>query len=125
GFGVEKRAEITQTQRGGRVPYTLVLKPMQLVQKTSIRLADVMPAGFVYIPGSAIVDGAPREPVIEGRRLTWEIEVEPEKDVEVHLVLGVSASVKHGTFTNIAQAERLDNGVVYRQVGRADVEIVP
>lgn len=125
GFGVEKRAEITQTQRGGKVPYTLILKPLKLIQTTRIRLADVMPAGFVYIPGSTIIDGIPIEPLVQGRRLSWELDVEPEKPTEVSLVLGVSASVKHGTFTNIAQAERIDNDVVYRQIGKADVEIMP
>lgn len=43
----------------------------------------------------------------------------------MRLVLGVSASVSYGTFTNVAQAERIDNEVIYRQVGKADVEIMP
>jgi len=125
GFGVEKRAEITQTQRGGKVPYTLILKPMELIQTTRIRLADIIPAGFVYIPGTAVVDGQALEPVIEGRRLSWEIDVEPERNVEVQLVLGVSASAPFGTFVNTAQAERIDNDVVYRRKGYAEVEIIP
>lgn len=71
GFGVEKRAEITQAQRGGRVPYTLFLKPLGLVQTSRVRLADLMPPGFVYMPGTATVDGTPVEPLVAGRRLSW------------------------------------------------------
>lgn len=125
GFGVEKQALITQTQRGGRVPYVLILKPMELIKRSPIRLVDIMPAGFVYIPGTATVDGVPHEPVVEGRRLSWELEVDPGKDVEVQLTLGVSASAPFGEFTNTAQAERIDNDVVYRRKGQATVEIIP
>ena len=125
GFGVEKQALITQTQRGGRVPYVLTLKPMELIKRSPIRLVDIMPAGFVYIPGTATVDGVPHEPVVEGRRLSWELEVDPGKDVEVQLTLGVSASAPFGEFTNTAQAERIDNDVVYRRKGQATVEIIP
>src|SRR5690606_41693257 len=109
GFGVEKQGLITQTQRGGRVPYVLILKPMELIKRSPIRLVDIMPAGFVYIPGTATVDGVPHEPVVEGRRLSWELEVDPGKDVEVQLTLGETASAPFGEFTNTAQAERIDN----------------
>lgn len=125
GFAVEKTAAMPQAQRGSVVPYTITVKPLGLIKPTSVRVADVFPKGFVYVPNSATVDGSPSEPNIQGRRLEWQLEVEPEKNVEIGMILGVSASAGYGTYTNIAQAERLDNDVVYRQKGIADVEIIP
>lgn len=126
GFAVEKKAGVTQTHRGGgTVPYTITLKPLGLVQTTRIRLADIIPAGFVYIPNTATIDGVPTEPSVQGRRHTWEIDVEPEKNVEIGMVLGASAATGFGVFRNIAQAERTDIDLVYRQKGVADVEIIP
>jgi len=102
GFAVEKTAAMPQAQRGSVVPYTITVKPLGLIKPTSVRVADVFPKGFVYVPNSATVDGSPSEPNIQGRRLEWQLEVEPEKNVEIGIILGVSASAGYGTYTNIA-----------------------
>ena len=125
GFAVEKRAEMTQTQRGGKVPYTLILKPLELSQATKVRLVDITPTGFVYLPGTATVDGTSREPTVEGKRLSWELDVEPGKDVEVQLVLGVLPTAPFGTFVNTAQAEQPDTNIAFPNKGTAEVEVIP
>lgn len=125
GFGVEKQADVTQTYRGSKVPYTLRVRGHGLTQRSAVRLADIIPNGFAYMANSATVDGAPSEPAKEGRRLTWDLELDPDQEVEVRIVLAVPASARPGTFTNIAQVERPDNGMIYPQTGRADVEIIP
>jgi uncharacterized repeat protein (TIGR01451 family) len=125
GFGVEKRADVTQTYRGSKVTYTLLVKGHGIIGRSSIRLADITPPGFAYMANSATVDGVPSEPAIDGKRLTWDLELDPGQEVEVRIVLAVPASARPGTFTNIAQVERTDTGMVYPQIGRADVEIIP
>ena len=74
-----------------------------LVQPTmdrgTLTLVDRYPAGFNYVEGSALLDGVPVEPTIDGRELSWDGLVVAGTEVRtVKLLLAVGAGVTEGEY---------------------------
>ena len=62
-----KKALVTQARRGERVPYVITANDVSI---SPVRIVDIMPPGFDYVAGSALVNGVQQEPAIAGRNLT-------------------------------------------------------
>ncbi len=69
-LAVSKTVDRDIASGGDRLLYTLNVGSSG-AQFGATRVIDTLPAGIVYAPGSARVDGVPVEPVREGRILTW------------------------------------------------------
>jgi len=124
GYAIDKQAQFATVTRGQLVPYVITIRPVDVSGKAM--LVDQLPPGFSYVPGSARVAGSPVEPRFEGRLLTIDLDVEPDKDTRVEYTLAVTGTVPLGTFKNTAQIYQL--GQILKPVSRraeADVDVIP
>ena len=58
-------------RRGESVTFTLTFSNGTAAALTGATIIDTLPAGIVYTPGSAVLNGTPTEPVVAGRTLSW------------------------------------------------------
>ncbi|WP_172971378.1 DUF11 domain-containing protein [Palleronia sp. THAF1] len=109
---------------GETVNYTLTFRNDTLNTYTGAIITDVLPAGFLYTPGSGVVNGVAQEPAVNGRVLNWTVDLAPSQTITVTLAARISAQGGYGTFTNEtfisnATGRRLSN------VATADVRVDP
>jgi uncharacterized repeat protein (TIGR01451 family) len=110
--------------RGALVPYTITVKNTVLFPRQFMTLVDIMPPGFKYRVGTATIDGLQREPVQNGRELTWpNVTIPGSGTLTLKLLLVVGAGVGHGEFTNEAFVREADGRVV-SSIGRAKVRVI-
>ncbi|EPX79422.1 beta strand repeat-containing protein [Litoreibacter arenae] len=70
---------------------------------TNMNLVDLLPAGLLYTPNTAAVDGVPLEPTVNGLRLTWAgLDITPTQTINVTLAARVVANGSYGELTNRA-----------------------
>lgn len=70
-IALTKTADKDTVQPGDRLAFTLGFSDDSTQTLGAARVVDVLPAGLAYATGSATLDGAAAEPVIDGRTLTW------------------------------------------------------
>lgn len=118
---LSKQALETQIMRGDRVGYVIESKGITINPATII---DTIPPGFLYVPGSARVNGAPATPRIEGRNLVFAGLVPEKKQLKLELTLLASAAVPPGVHVNTAELidERLQ---LTAGTARAAVTVMP
>ncbi len=99
--GLSKRALDSEVMRGEKVAFMIEARGTTVNPAT---LVDMVPPGFIYVKGSARVNGAAMEPVIDGRRLAF-AGLSPDKDklLKLELTLLASAAITPGNYTNTAQ----------------------
>lgn len=129
---VSKTTPKRDVVRGELVPYTLTFTNTQNFSLSNLALVDVIPAGFQYVANSAKVAGQVREPVINGRELTWDnVSLAAANaggsahQITIDLILVVGSGVGEGNYTN--QAFVNDTRVSSRisNVASATVTVVP
>ena len=105
---VTKAAGKTSVSTGDLVPYEITVRVQDGIARGLANVVDLLPPGFSYVKGSAVVNGVRTEPVITSSSLTWPNQIIPASGaVTYDLVLSVGAGVSQGTRTNVA----LVNGV--------------
>jgi uncharacterized repeat protein (TIGR01451 family) len=93
--------------RGAAVPYTLILSNVDATVPAAAVLQNVLPPGFLYVPGSARIDGAPAAVTVQGGVLTWPaVQVPPLGKVSATLAARVPTGVASGEHVNRARALR-------------------
>jgi hypothetical protein len=93
---------------------------------TDVSIVDRFPAGFSYVPGSALLDGVPAEPSVAGGELRWNGLVIAATQVRtVRLLLTVGAGVSEGEYVNRAQTVNGTTGGAMSGEATATVRIVP
>ncbi len=123
---VTKTTPKLDVTRGELVPYTISIRNNQDVRQTDIALVDMIPPGFRYRAGSAIVGGTPREPAINGRELKWPpVTIERGATLQVRLMLTVGTGVSEGEYVNQAWAINAFSNVVASNIATATVRITP
>ncbi|EKF43847.1 parallel beta-helix repeat-containing transcriptional regulator AraC [Nitratireductor indicus C115] len=124
GFAITKMTPLSEVRRGGRVPYTIRVKPLGLSGSMVTNIVDQTPVGFAYVSGTATLDGNPATPKVEGRRLVFEnVTLQNEQAVEIGLTLAVTAAAKPDEYVNRAWVEDLTGNVI-SFIARAVVEVV-
>lgn len=104
-IALTKITPLVNVSVGQLVPYTITAHNTLAAPLANIGIRDTMPPGFKYKPGSATVDGAPVEPKVEGRVLTWpNLAFAPTVSRTIKLLLVVGAGVQPGEYINTAQA---------------------
>ncbi|WP_395684996.1 SdrD B-like domain-containing protein, partial [Aestuariivirga sp.] len=118
---ITKVTPVTVAKRGERIPYVITVRDSPL---NPARIVDIMPPGFSYVPNSAVANGVKMEPVIDGRRLTFDgLVPDAEGTIVLKLTLVANASVKPGDAINQAQLVNPNTGEVVA-TARARVRIL-
>jgi uncharacterized repeat protein (TIGR01451 family) len=125
-LAVTKTTPLINVTRGQLVPYDITVRNTSGSLLTGITLVDRIPAGFVYVKGSARLDDVPAEPVVSGLDLLWNgLSITGIQAHTVKLLLAVGAGVSEGEYVNRAFAENGVNGAAITPEATATVRIVP
>jgi len=121
-----KTTPLTDVMRGQLVPYTITLNNNAGLALTDVSIVDLIPGGFSYITGSAILDGVQTEPVIGAGTLTWNgLVLAGTETRTLKLLLAVGAGVSEGEYVNRAQAMIATTGAAISGEATARVRVVP
>jgi hypothetical protein len=89
-------------------------------------IVDTMPPGFKYVEGSASIDGISKEPIKNGRVLTWTgNNLAAKSIIEVNMLLVVGTGVQTGKYDNRAYILDSTGSNTISNVGIATVNVVP
>jgi uncharacterized repeat protein (TIGR01451 family)/fimbrial isopeptide formation D2 family protein len=100
---ITKTASMVNVTRGQLIPYTIMVRNTLPVPLTDISIIDNFPPGFKYVKGSARVNGAASEPVVNGLQLTWGVpSIAVNTDYTIELLLIVGSGVGEGEYVNRA-----------------------
>jgi len=123
---ISKTTPLLDVTRGQLVPYTITVNNVSGLLLTDVTLVDRFPAGFTYVPGSAVVDGVPVEPAVTGQELRWNGLVLAGTQVStVKLLLAAGAGITEGEYVNRAQVVQGVTGVAISGEATATVRVVP
>ncbi|MBT0957857.1 DUF11 domain-containing protein [Alphaproteobacteria bacterium KMM 3653] len=120
---VTKTAGVGSARLGDPIPYSITFENTQPSDFVGLTLVDQLPAGLVYQPGSAAIDGVAIEPVVFGRRLTW-----PDQDImglstiTLTFVAIVGPGADPDQFVNTSWIEDPETGNIISNVSEAIVE---
>jgi uncharacterized repeat protein (TIGR01451 family) len=120
----------TSTKRtasaGDLVPYEITVRNTENVRRAGVTIADILPPGMRFVPGSASVEGVASTPVLNDRELLWTGQIIPANtSVHYRLVLIVGAGVTDGEKVNTGLARNGADGTTVSNRGTAIVSIVP
>jgi uncharacterized repeat protein (TIGR01451 family) len=125
-IAVSKTTPLLNVTRGQLVPYVITVNNIAGMTLTDVGIVDRLPAGFTYVAGSAVLDGAPTEPSTTGRELSWTGLVIGGTQVHtVKLLLAVGVGVSEGEYVNRAQAVNVLTGNAMSGEATATVRVVP
>jgi uncharacterized repeat protein (TIGR01451 family) len=95
-----KTALKSEVHRGERVPYVIQATAMNFPKASVV---DIIPPGFDFVPGSALVNGIAATPAVNGNQLTFSNITATGGALKVELTLIANAAVQPGPATNKAQ----------------------
>jgi uncharacterized repeat protein (TIGR01451 family) len=121
-----KTTPLLNVARGQLVPYVITLNNIAGLLLTDVSIVDWLPAGFTYVAGSALLDGVPAEPSVDGRTLSWSgLAIAGTQVRTLKLLVVVGAGVTEGEFVNRAQALNIMTGNAISGEATATVRVVP
>jgi uncharacterized repeat protein (TIGR01451 family) len=100
GVVLSKTAARSEIRRGERVTYTITASNLGA---GPYDLADLMPAGFSYVAGSATINDVAATPAISGNTLSFANLTPVAGKITLKLSLLASATLSNGEFTNRAR----------------------
>jgi len=106
---VSKTVDRDVASGGDRLVYT-VLIGSQGAQLGATRVVDTLPAGAVYAPGTARVDGVPVEPQRDGRILTWTFPALTTSHTITYACVVMPFTADGSTLVNVVDVDTLSNG---------------
>ena len=125
-FRVTKEANKKEVSVGDIVTYTVTIENLSSVNDVSdIYLEDKIPAGFKYLSGKAILDGAPISNPTGTRPITFDIGTitgGQTRTLKYQLIVG--SGVTFGKYENACFA-KLANGMVISNTATETVKVVP
>ena len=123
---ISKTTPMLNVTRGQLVPYTITVHNQFEIALPDVTIVDRYPAGFVYVEGSARLDGVPVEPTAIGRELAWNgLTLSASGEHKLLLLLAVGAGVGEGEFVNRAQVVHSLTGNAMSGEATATVRVVP
>lgn len=126
GLTVTKTAARVIVERGSVVPYTITITNDNVVVSGELDIIDILPPGFLYQPGSATLEGAAFDVVVNGRVVTWpRVRVPPLTTITATLVARVPTGADAGDHVNTAQIRNPDTGELMAAPATAVVKILP
>jgi uncharacterized repeat protein (TIGR01451 family) len=125
-ISLTKTTPLVNVGRGQLVPYTITLNNRAGLLLTDVSIVDRLPAGFVYVEGSALLDGVPTEPSIAPGVLSWNgLVVTGTQARSIRLLLAVGGGVTEGEYVNRAQAIYAVTGNAISAEATATVRVMP
>jgi uncharacterized repeat protein (TIGR01451 family) len=106
---VSKTVDRDIASGGDRLVYT-VLVGSQGAQLGATRVVDTLPAGVVYAPGTARVDGVAVEPQRDGRILTWTFPALVASHTITYACVVMPFTADGSTLINVVDVDTLSNG---------------
>lgn len=127
GLSVVKTAAISRVIRGGTVPYTLRVTNSNATVSVGAVAVDTLPAGFVFVDGTASIDGVPTTLVdVAGRVVTFPtVSVPPGGEVLITLSARVLTGASAGPAVNRADLLNPLTGASIAPSGTATVFVEP
>ncbi len=123
---ITKTSSMINVTRGALVPYTITVTNIFGVPLYDTRIMDRFPAGFKYVAGSARLDSAPAEPLINGRELVWDdLDLQVNQVRTIKLLLVVGSGVSEGEYVNRAQVSNPAIGATISGEATATVRVIP
>jgi len=123
---ISKVAGLLNVTRSQLVPYTITVNNTLPVPLYDLNVIDTFPAGFKYVAGSARLDGAEVEPLVNGRQLTWQnLNLGVSDKHVIKLLLVVGAGVGEGEYVNTAQVINSRTNEAFSGVASATVRVIP
>ena len=120
-----KEANRSKAVVGDIVTYTVTMQNTGAVSVTGVTLDDMIPAGFKYINGRAILDDTPITDPTGTRPLSFNIgTITAGQTMVLRYQLIVGSGVGFGEYTNVAQAKS-SGGLPISNTAREKVTIVP
>ena len=125
GVFASKTADRSSAVFGETVNFTLTFANNTNTAITNGSIIDLLPAGMLYTPGSAIVDGVAAEPTVTGLRLEW-----PGVDIPANGAIRATLSarvVANGSYGELTNRTYLDDGVgnILSNIATAVVRVEP
>src|SRR5262249_44852033 len=125
-IAISKTTPMLNVTRGQLVPYVITVNNVSGQLLTNVSIVDRVPAGFIYVAGSALLDGVPMQPLVAGGTLNWSsLTIAGTQVRTVKLLLAVGAGVSEGEYTNRAQVVNSVTGGPISGEATATVRIVP
>ncbi|HQZ12725.1 MAG TPA: SdrD B-like domain-containing protein [Devosia sp.] len=120
---IAKRAMLSSIRRGETAGFVIEVTNASGVNAGLVDITDSLPPGFVFVEGSATVDGVAVTPVVAGSTVTFEdLPLAPNTTIEIGLVVRALASTSPGTYLNTATG--VDYlGTPIAPPGRAEIRI--
>ena len=119
---VEKVAGRSLVRLGEILPYSVTITNPAALPRLGVNVVDFLPAGLVYRPGSAQVDGIAFTPQLAGRRLVFPgQDIAANGSITVTFNVGVSAAASAIEFENQAWVEDPLSGNRISNIGSAIV----
>ncbi|MCE1184871.1 MAG: carboxypeptidase regulatory-like domain-containing protein [Rhodocyclales bacterium] len=123
---VTKTTPKLNVTRGEMVPYTITATNTLSTAAPNITVRDLMPPGFKYRMGSAILNGSHLEPTVAGRTLSWANQTFAGSEKKTYrLILTVGTGVSEGKYVNTAWALNGLTGNSVSNTATATVQVVP
>jgi large repetitive protein len=125
-MAISKTTPLLNVTRGQLVPYVITVNNTAGLLLTDVSIVDRFPAGFVYVEGSALLDGVPTEPSVVGLELRWDgLAIAGTEVRTVKFLLAVGAGVTEGEYVNRAQVVNGTTGGAMSGEATATVRVVP
>jgi uncharacterized repeat protein (TIGR01451 family) len=123
---ISKTTPALEVTRGQLVPYVITVNNVAGILLSDVAIVDRFPAGFAYVPGSALVDGTPSEPAVAGGELRWSgLVLAGTESRTVKLLLAVGAGVSEGEYVNRAEVVNGTTGEPMSAEATATVRVAP
>ncbi|MDY6979774.1 MAG: SdrD B-like domain-containing protein [Pseudomonadota bacterium] len=122
---VSKVSAKVNVTRSDLVPYTITLNNTLPAPLAGLNVVDTFPPGFKYVSGSSRVNDSKREPIVNGRQLTWSNLIVPaNSSLTIKMLLVVGAGVGEGEYINRVQVFNNVTGSNVSGEARATVRVV-
>jgi uncharacterized repeat protein (TIGR01451 family) len=110
-------------RRGETISFAIIASNSSNGAAAPITITDRLPNGFVFVDGSASVDGVAFTPVVSGRDIVFAgLVVPPRSRIEIGLMLRALPATPPGRYVNVALADD-PNGTLAAPPARAEFEI--
>jgi uncharacterized repeat protein (TIGR01451 family) len=120
---VSKTVDRDVASGGDRLLYTLQVGNSG-AQLGATQVVDTLPAGVVYAPGTARVDGVPTEPQRNGRILTWNFPALTAQHTIVYACVVMPFTPEGSTLINVVDVSAQSGGAAVRASASADTRVV-
>ena len=126
GLILTKTTPVSVVQRGGLVPYTITVQNTNVAVVGIVDIIDTLPANFVYVAGSATINGAPVTPVVSGRRVTFTaVPVPPLSTITLTVTARILTGAAAGSHQNVVDMYDPVTGAKLARQAAATVRLEP